>query len=627
MRPEPAGVKDADYHDGRLRTFFNRRLPARTPGPADGEATVDLNAFSMILIGCALALGVVLLVFALRRAFGRATGEIGGWEMRGSRRMITAVARATLAEGVRTRLVILLILLLGAWVVGVYFFAEGDGTIKGRVQMFLSYSLGMTGFLLAMLTILFACRSLSHEIASRQIFGLVSKPIPRWQIVVGKWLGVMSLNVLLLGGVGLATYAGTRRIVSNFRAALEHELVSHGGLDPEQAAAAVAALDRVRGIGREGTESPILDAMMSATGMSRQGITDVLLKLPEATRVNLRSADELRRQVLVARAGLSPEIPREELDRLVEEEIKRRTAEGELPEKMREGALRGQLQTELYNRYRSVAPGESRSWTMHGPRPRRSDDFLMSIRFKIQVPADVGALEHPQTGEVLERDTLLCIWAVGDPKSSSFAEQFGPVPIRIFKELEIPTYCIRDDGTIILTFVNVDPRDVDAVFDFPAGLSVLYSVGSFEMNVLRACAAMLVPLVCLASLGICASTFLSFPVGSLILVWLYLISLCMGFIAESMGVTEEYAPPDRGLEWELRRLVVESFDVVLSVGDLQPTRQLIEGRRVEFVLPEWDDQPWNKALGTWPFALAKSAIMLMIGVLVFRRRELAAVIV
>ncbi len=588
---------------------------------------MDLNAFSLILIGLALVFGLVLLVLALRRAFGRATGEIGGWELRGSRRMIAAVARATIAEGVRTRLVVLLIVLLAAWVVGVYFIAEGDGTIKGRVQMFLSYALGMTGFLLALLTILFSCRSLSHEISSRQIFGLVSKPIPRWQILVGKWLGVMTLNLVLLGGVGLATYFGTWRIVGAFRTTLENQLVSHGGLSPEQAGAAVAALDRVRGIGKGGTESPVIDAMMSATGMSRPRVADVLLKLPEATRVDLRSADELRRQVLVARAALTPDIPWEEINRRVEEEVRRRTVEGELPETMLEAELRRQIRTDLYNRYRSVAPGESRSWTLRGPKPRRSEDFIMSIRFKIQVPADVGAIEHPLTGDVLERDTLLCIWAVGDPKSASFAEQLAPVPIRIFKELEIPTYCVQEDGAIVLTFVNVDPRDVDTVFDFPDGLSVLYRVGSFETNVVRACAALLVPLACLASLGICASTFLSFPVGSLILLWLYLISLGMGFIAESMGVTEDYAPPDRGLEWELRKLVVETLDVVLSVGDLEPTRRLIEGRRVEFVVPDWENQPWNEALGTWPFALVKSALVLVIGVLVFRRRELAAVIV
>ncbi|MCA9255355.1 MAG: ABC transporter permease subunit, partial [Phycisphaerales bacterium] len=74
----------------------------------------------------------------------------------------------------------------------------GDATIKGRVQMFMAYSLGFSSFVLALLTILFSCRSLSREIESRQIFGLVTKPVPRWQILAGKWCGIMALNVLLM---------------------------------------------------------------------------------------------------------------------------------------------------------------------------------------------------------------------------------------------------------------------------------------------------------------------------------------------------------------------------------------------------------------------------------------------
>src|SRR5882672_5175927 len=129
------------------------------------------NNIFMILFAFGLLMGLAFVVYAIKQAFGKEAGEIGGWELRGARQRVMAIARTTLAEGMRAKVgagfatIILLAIPI------FYFTAEGDGTIKGKVQMFLSYSLGFTGFCLALLTIFFSCRSLSTEIASRQIYG------------------------------------------------------------------------------------------------------------------------------------------------------------------------------------------------------------------------------------------------------------------------------------------------------------------------------------------------------------------------------------------------------------------------------------------------------------------------
>lgn len=586
---------------------------------------VDLNTLSMILIGFGALFALVTLVYVIRGAFGRQVGEIGGWELRGSGRRIIAVMRATLAEGLRARVASGFALIVLFSVPIFWLTAEGDGTIKGRVQMFMTYALGFTGFILSLMTIFFACRSLSKEIASRQIYSIVSKPVPRWQILAGKWLGVMLFNAVLLAIVGAGTYVGTLLIVREFTDRLEHQLATKGGMTPGQAAETVAALAHVRGIGRKGVESPIVAAMAGAAGLSRNQMADILLKLPEATRVDLRRFDELRRQVLLARASVSPEIPdfTDQVDQKYEEMRKNNS----LPATMTEREIKNQLLQSFIGSYRTVRFGEGRTWLLKGPVPEDRDDFFMGVRFKIVVAATMPPFLDAETGMTLEKDTLLCAWGVGDPRSSNYAELLDTQPINSFKEFEIPVNCVESDGTIRLTFGNVDPRRKDAVFNFPDGLQVLYRVGSFEMNLFQACLAILVPLACLASLGLCASTFLSFPVGSLILVCLYLIALSMGFVAESLAVTDEYAPPDPGTAYLLRRLVVESLDVILAIGDLNPTDALIEGRAVDWSLPSWRLTSWNVYLSRWPFALAKSALVLMVAVLVFRRRELAAVIV
>lgn len=587
---------------------------------------MDLNTLSMLLIGFGCLFALVTLVYVLRLAFSRQAGEIGGWGLRGSPRTVFAVARTTVAEGIRAKVASGFALIIVVSLPFFYLTAEGDGTVKGAVQMFMAYSIGFTGFVLSLLTIFFSCRSLSNEIASRQIYGLVSKPVPRWQILAGKWLGVMALNVALLAYVGIGTYVGTLGILQRFTRELEHELATSGGLSPQQSADAAEALRHVRGIGKEGLASPIVAKMAQATGMSQQQVGDVLLKLPEPTRVDLRRSDELRRQVLVARAAVSPNIPRDQIKQVARKRYEQLKKENRLPRTLSEREIRAQIERELFGSYCTVPPMTKRTWRLQGPPPQERRDFIMSLRFKIQVAATVPAYQDPVTGATLEGDTLLCIWGVGDPQTSNYRETPNDTqPVRAFEEIEIPKNCIGEDGTIFVHFANLDPRRVDAVFDLPGSIEVLYRVGSFKGNVLKACLALLISLICLGSFGVCASTFLSFPVGSLIVVCLYLISISMGFIAESLAATDEYAPTDPTLAYEVRRLVVDVLGAALSIGDMNPTGQLVAGRTIDWSVP------WNgslrEVLSAWPFALAKSGIVLMIGVLAFRRRELAAVIV
>lgn len=579
---------------------------------------MDLNVFFMVCFSFGCAMGLVLLILVVRAAFSRQSGEIGGWTLRGGGRTILAVAKATISEGIRTKMVVFVVLLILAWVVAIWFNASGDGTIKGRVQMFMTYSLGFAGFVLSLLTILFGCRSLSAEIAQRQIYAIVSKPVPRWQILVGKWVGVMALNVVLLGIVGAATYAGTMTIVQRFRATLDHELVAFGGLTPEQASSAVAALDDVRGIGKEGMESPIVSAMCQATGLSRQQLGDVLLKLPESTRVDLRRSDELRRQVLVARAAVSPTVPEDKIAEEVDRLFQLKKEQGNLPLTRTEREVRDEIRLDVWGMYRTLPPGAAIQWRFDGPPPAKGEEFILSLRFKIDVASNIIALRHPVTGELLEEDTLLCLFGVGDPATADYCPIVEPWPVRSYQEVEIPSDCVKADGTIPLAFANLDPRRLEAVFDLPQALQILYRVGSFEMNLFQACLAILLPISCLASFSVCASTFLSFPVGSLIVVCLFLVAASMGFVADSLAVTADYAPPNPGLDYMVRKATVTGIGWALSLGDLDPVGDLMEGRVIG----------WPRLWATcWKFALLKGGVTMFLGVMVFRRRELAAVVV
>lgn len=567
----------------------------------------------MVVIACVMSLAT--LAYVLRRAFSRQAGEICGLELRGAWRRIAAVARTTMAEGVRAKIasgfaVVILVAVPLFWLT-----AEGDGTIKGRIQMFITYSLGFAGFVLSLLTIFFSCRSLSVEIASRQIYAIATKPMPRWQLLAGKWIGIMAYDGVLLLMVTLATWVGTKAIVSRFKDHLARDLVAYGSLTPQQAASAVAALDHVKGIGKAGAESPIIGVMAEALGRPEQQIADLLLKLPEPTRVDLRRFDELRRQVLVSRASVSPQLP--DLSAAVEEIYKKiKESDEQPPEDWSDQRIREQIQAELVGRYTTIPPGDWRGWKLEGPKPDKSGEFIMSVRFNIHPSRQL--LDETYMGKTLEKDTMLCGWGIGDPsKENSFSVE-GCYPIRTVNEFEIPVNCVEEDGAIYVVFVNLDPRRSDATLDLPDGLEVLYRVGSFEKNLFQAFLAVLIPIACLTSFGVCASTFLSLPVGALIIITLFILSLSMGFVAESFAATPEYVPARPPLSYEIRRGAIQSVDWLLYIGDVDPVRKLIEGRAVGWRLL------WQNF---WKQVLIKDGAIMLLGVLVLRRRELAAVIV
>jgi hypothetical protein len=110
-----------------------------------------------------------------------------------------------IAEGIRMKIAVVFVLLIAMVVLGLPFSVSGDATLTGAVQSFMTYGLASTGLLLGMLTI-FLSRSISDDMTGHQIYLVATKPIARWEYVVGKWLGITLLNAVFLAGAGLAVY-------------------------------------------------------------------------------------------------------------------------------------------------------------------------------------------------------------------------------------------------------------------------------------------------------------------------------------------------------------------------------------------------------------------------------------
>ena len=157
-----------------------------------------------------------------------------------------AIARLTLKAATRYRLVQILSGLLLAAVVGLPLVIKHDGTARGFTQILLTYTLGSIVTLLGFATLWLACGTLARDVEECQIQMVAVKPVARWEIWLGKWMGIMILNLFLLAVSGAAVYLlmqwRSRQLPPEAQERLRNEvLVARGSLRP---AVNTAALDQ-----------------------------------------------------------------------------------------------------------------------------------------------------------------------------------------------------------------------------------------------------------------------------------------------------------------------------------------------------------------------------------------------
>src|SRR3974390_929176 len=119
---------------------------------------------------------------------------------------LLAIALLTWKAALRFRLFVVIAVLLLSSVVGLPVIIKDDGTARGFTQILLTYTLSTISALLGLSTLWLACGTLARDIEECQIQVVAVKPIARWQIWLGKWLGLMSLNAALLALSGASVY-------------------------------------------------------------------------------------------------------------------------------------------------------------------------------------------------------------------------------------------------------------------------------------------------------------------------------------------------------------------------------------------------------------------------------------
>ncbi len=148
-----------------------------------------------------------------------------------------AITWLTWKAAFRFKLFLVVAVLLLASVIGLPVLIKDDGTARGFTQILLTYTLSTVTGLLGLSTLWLACGTLARDIEECQMQMVAVKPIARWQIWLGKWLGIMSLNAALLALAGLSIYGllqwRASRLPADQQSVLRNEvLVARGSAKP-----------------------------------------------------------------------------------------------------------------------------------------------------------------------------------------------------------------------------------------------------------------------------------------------------------------------------------------------------------------------------------------------------------
>lgn len=457
-------------------------------------------------------------------------------------RKVAAIALNTIKQifSMKAAIVFMLLLLVLLPLMGLTM--TGDGTLKGRLQTFVSYSLSLVSLLLCLLTIILAVYSLTSDIKQRQIFTLATKPVKRFQIILGKFLGVVAVDTILLILFAAIIY---------FSAVSIPRFVDAPGR-------------QVRAAGNE-----FFTARASVEPVEK----DVSVEVEETYEKLKNNPDFLER-----------------FENDSEEDIKK--------------ALRNRKILEQ----RSVAAGERIVWEFRDIEPIDPGQSLF-IKFKYDVSVT------PPDQSVYSR------WIIGDTRPENYKRNMDSEvymvdrkdTIRKFFEIEVPADAIAEDGYLGVTFINVpNLNNTTVIFPPKDGLSLLYKAGNFTSNFIRATSLIFGRLVFLAVLGLLTATFLSFPVAVMLCLSIFSSAMISSFVLDSFQFLNKTAGTFYNYTVEPLMKLLPRFD------QFNPSDYIVPGRVV----------PWSAVIELFLVMICfKSTLLLVFGLLIFRRKELAKITV
>jgi hypothetical protein len=399
-----------------------------------------------------------------------------------------SIVKLTCKSAIRSHIFQLLLALLVFCVVLLPISIAGDGTAWGFIQISLKYSLSTIGFIISMSAIWLSCYIMSRDTESYQLHMVVSKPVSRIVIWLGKFTGVLFIHLILLLIASMAVYF---IVIAQFY--------------------------------RQGFSDTDKKRIENEVMVGRR------VYYPQAVNWLEEARFELQKRIAIARKnGTNIDTSPSTTETMLKA-----------------------IRAELIGRSTEVLPGYQRGWEYNNmPHGIKQPVFLRyrvyvnkistenqrmtrGMWFVIVPTEDKSDQNDDVSVKKVEKDKQQKKYISYTVPLSQYPEQFMT---GVFHEKKLGPQIISPFGQVRLMFANADPERKSLHFQPSDGPKLLIKVTGFTENYLRAVLVIFMWVALLTGLGCAAAAILSMPTA-IFLVMSYLMfgSVATFMVSSGMG--------------------------------------------------------------------------------------------
>ena len=542
---------------------------------------------------------------------------------------IWTVARQTFSQCLRTKVAAVFTVLLVASLAVLPSVMVGDGTLAGRIRTFLDYSFSVVSVLLSLVVIFLAVGLVSGDVRDKHVFIVCVKPLGRWQYVLGRWLGIVLLSSVLLGGASagiyvLAQYLRGRTdlaIRPEDRRAVETEIFAARARIPPQPPDVTEALTaRIQQKMSQGTWDETVEAYKTHYQVTKNQADERLKEdLRRSVLTEAQSAGPGRSLVwnfsnihVIGRPVKGPGLARS---------VHRRT-----------GLVAIETDPDLASRLIIFGPvwvngvvgrvvgiwkiGFRAIFHLEDMKGQQMISVSAGSPVEVAVEPTVQISYKVSVADRAAAGALRAAWKIENP-TTGFVYDVPPqeTPIDRQATLVAPARAIDSEGNLRVRYFNYSRASVTVLHD---DLAVLYEVGLFEANFLKTVALTLMGLMFLAAMAVFAGCWLSFPVGCLLCFVMLWLATTLRFLTEAITSGLKYpGNEDLTFLFHAGNFFLKLMKVLLP--------DLVSTLATDFII-EGVEITWAYLARTAALTIAlRAAILLALACWIFHRRELARV--
>ena len=550
---------------------------------------------------------------------------------------ILGVARTTIEEALRMGIALIFIIGLLVLLVLMPLVLGSEDRVTYMVQRFLTYSIFVVTVLLGLMTVLLSARTVSLELSTRQIHMTLTKPLSRWQYLLGKWLGIVMLNAVLVAVGGVAIYGFTMSIAQN--PALND--LDRYEVDREVLTARLALRPKPIDISLQEMYKNVLEDKQRRDPAKFGQVGEPIGALPNDYKQEI--VTEAVSQFYTIDGGATKQFRFEGLSQAVKAAEQSKALAVAL---LRDGPGLDQKQAQQAIKRVLGQPNELSVEAYNKITPAQFDEVRRLLERDV-IQLTFSPTMSPKPKDLFAEITLKINDYPWPPARLGRPAERREIVLEAPNQVPIPAGLIKSDGTLIIEMSIPRTRLDGAAQPFlrlnhkDSEPKLYYRVGSFERNLASAMAVVWIKLCFFAMFGLVMGSLLSFPVAALAGLIVFVGASASGAINESLDTF--FTLKSQGTAWDTIVAMLGTFFMRIGDGKFYDAFRVILRLIAEgfmLLIPSFGKFPVADPLSNgeairgslvfkafWQVGLLWTGIVGLVGLLLFSKREIARVTV